>query len=87
MNLLDKKFSNSHGKDRGYWLHPQNSTEQIFQSGLIDSGTCDHQLIFCGKKVKWVKFDKHKNILQRSFIKHHTVHLFVNSFGKDNFLN
>ena len=27
----------------------KNPTEQIFQSGLIDSGTCDHQLIFCGK--------------------------------------
>ena len=27
-----------------------NSTEKIFQSGIIDSGLSDHQVIFCIKK-------------------------------------
>ena len=38
-----------------------NSTEKIFQSGIIDSGISDHQLIFCTRKVKRVKFHKHSN--------------------------
>ena len=40
-----------------------NSTEKIFQSGVIDSGISDHQLIFCTGKVKRVKFHKHNNVL------------------------
>ena len=39
-----------------------NSTEKIFQSGAIDSGISDHQLIFCTRKVKRVNFHKHKII-------------------------
>ena len=40
-----------------------NSIEKIFQSGIIDSGISDHQVIFCIKKVKGVKFNKHKNVM------------------------
>ena len=29
-----------------------NSSEKIFQSGIIDCGMSDHQLIFCTRKVK-----------------------------------
>ena len=29
-----------------------NSTEKIFQSGIIDFGIFDHQLIFCTRKMK-----------------------------------
>ena len=39
-----------------------NSTEKIFQSGVIDSGISDHQLIFCTRKVKQVKFHKHNSV-------------------------
>ena len=63
-----------------------NSTEKIFQSGIIDSGISDHQLIFCTRKVKRVKFHKHNNVLLRS-LKHYTVNLFVEGLRKLNFSN
>ena len=37
------------------------STEKIFQSGIIDSGTFYKQLVFCTRKVKRVKFHKHNH--------------------------
>ena len=46
-----------------------NSSEKIFQSGIIDCGMSDHQLILCTRKVKWTKFDKHNNVFLRS-LKH-----------------
>ena len=63
-----------------------SSTEKIFQSGLIDSEISHHQLIFCTRKVKRVKFHKHSNVLLRS-PKHYTVNLFVENLRKVNFLN
>ena len=39
-----------------------NSTEKIFQSGIIDCGMSDHQLIFCIRKLKQAKLDKHNNV-------------------------
>ena len=57
-----------------------NSTEKIFQSGVIDSGISDHQLIFCTRKVKRV------NVLLIS-LKHYTVNLFDEGLRKVNFLN
>ena len=63
-----------------------NSTEKIFQSGVIDSGISDHQLIFCTRKAKRVKFHKHDNVLLRS-LKHYIVNLFVEGLRKLNFLN
>ena len=63
-----------------------NSTEKIFQSGVIDSGISDHQLIFCTRKAKRVKFHKHDNVLLRS-LKHCIVNLFVEGLRKLNFLN
>ena len=62
-----------------------NSTEKIFQSGVIASGISDHQLIFCTRKVKRVKSHKHNNVLLRS-LKHYTVNLFVEGLRKVNFL-
>ena len=35
---------------------PTNSTENIFQPGIIDCGMSDQQLIFCTRKVKQDKF-------------------------------
>ena len=63
-----------------------NSTERIFQSGINDSGTSDHQLIFCRRKVKQIKFNKHNNVFLRS-LKQYTVNLFVEDFRKVNFLS
>ena len=63
-----------------------NFTEKIFQSGVIDSGISDHQLIFCKRKVKRVKFHEHNNVVLKS-LKHYTVNLFVKGLQKVNFLN
>ena len=61
-----------------------NSTEKIFQSGIIYSVISGHQLIVCTIKVKRVKFHKHNNVLPRS-LKHYTVNLFVEALRKVNF--
>ena len=63
-----------------------NSSEKIFQSGVIDSRISDHRLIFCTRKVKRVKFHKHNNVLLRS-LKHYTVNLFVEGLRKVKILN
>ena len=60
-----------------------NSTEKIFQSGIIDCGMLDHQLIFCTRKVKRAKFNKHNNVFLRS-LKHYTVNVFVEELQKVN---
>ena len=63
-----------------------NSTEKIFQPGIIDRGMSDHQLFFCTRKVKRAKFNKHNNVFARS-LKHYTVNVFVEELQKDNFSN
>ena len=63
-----------------------NSTGKIFQSGIIDCGMSYHQLIFCTRKVKQAKFDKHNNVFLRS-LKHYTVNVFVEELQKVNFSN
>ena len=50
----------------------------------FDCGISDHQLIFCTRKVKQLKFHKHKNLLLRS-LKHYTVNLFCGRFAKSKF--
>ena len=60
-----------------------NSPEKIFQSNC---GMSDHQLIFCTRKVKQAKFNKHKNVFLRS-LKHYTVNVFVEELQKVNFSN
>ena len=61
-----------------------NSPEKIFQSGIIGRGMSDHQLIFCTRKVKRAKFNKHNNIFLRP-LKHYTVHVFVEELERVNF--
>ena len=46
----------------------------------------DHQLIFCTRKVKRAKFNKHNNEFLRS-LKHYTVNLFVAKLQRVNFSN
>ena len=66
--------------------HITNSSEKIFQSGIIDCGMSDHQLIFCTRKVKRAKFNKHNNVFLRS-LKHYTVNVFVEKLQKFYFSN
>ena len=63
-----------------------NSAEAIFQSGIIDCGMSDHQLIFCSRKVKRTKSNKHNNVFLR-LLKHYTVNVFVEKLQKVNFSN
>ena len=63
-----------------------NSTEKIFQSGIIDCSMSDHQLTFCTRKVKRSKFNKHNNVFLRS-LQHYTVNLFVGKLQKVKFSN
>ena len=46
----------------------------------------NHQLIFCTRKVKQTKFNKHNNVFLRS-LKHYTVNVFVEKLQKVNFSN
>ena len=46
----------------------------------------DHQLIFCTRKVKRTKFNKHNNVFLRS-LKRYTVNVFVKKLQKVNFSN
>ena len=46
----------------------------------------DHQLIFCTRKVKPTKFNKHNNMFLRS-LKHYRVNVFVEKLQKVNFSN
>ena len=61
-----------------------NSSEKIFQSGIIDCGMSDPQLIICTRKVKRAKFNKHNNLFLRS-LKHYTVNVFVNFSNYERF--
>ena len=61
-----------------------DATEKIFQSGIIDSGISSQQLICCIRKVKWVRFHNHNNMLLRS-LNHYTINLFVKGLRKMQF--
>ena len=63
-----------------------NSAEKILQSFIINCGMLDHQLIFCTRKIKRTKFDKHNNVFLR-FLKHCTVNLFVEKLQRVDFSN
>ena len=59
-----------------------NSTE----SSIIDFGMSNHQLIFCTRKVKRAKFNKHSNIFLRSLTRC-TFTVFLEVLQKINFSN
>ena len=46
----------------------------------------DHQLIFCRRKVKRDKFNRHNNVFLRS-LKHYTVNVFLEELQKISFSN
>ena len=62
-----------------------NVYEKTSQSGIIDVGLSDHQLIFCTRKlIKQKKFGKHKMIKIRQ-MKNYTSELFSDELDKTNF--
>ena len=63
-----------------------NSAEKILQSFIINCGMLDHQLIFCTRKIKRTKFDKHNNVFLR-FLKYCTVNVFVEKLQRVDFSN
>ena len=56
------------------------------QSGVIDIGLSDHQLIYCTRKISRIKRGSHKQIKFRSF-KHYTADLFEQELSRLNFPN
>ena len=61
-----------------------NSTEKIFQSGIIDCDVWDHHQILCTRKVKRARFNKYSNVFLRS-LKRCTVNVFVVELQRVNF--
>ena len=43
-----------------------NSKDRVSQSGVINIGLSDHQLVYCTRKITREKYHKHKNIKIRS---------------------
>ena len=52
----------------------KNSTDRVSQSGMVDTGLSDHQLMYCTRKVNRTKFNTHKYIRTR-LLKHYSQSL------------
>ena len=63
-----------------------NAIEKTSQSGIIDIGLSDHQLIFCTRKVIRNKFAKHKMMKIRS-MRGYTKDKFLEELDKTGFLD
>ena len=61
-----------------------NSTEKVSQSGILDLGLSDHQLIYCTRKTTRAKYNKHKYIKVRS-LKNYTKDLYLEALKKIEF--
>ena len=61
-----------------------NSTDRVSQSGVIDTGLSDHQLIYCTRKITRTKFNSHKNITIRS-LKNYSQEVYLEELNKINF--
>ena len=61
-----------------------NSTDRVSQSGVIDTGLSDHQLIYCTRKIARTKFNSHKNITIRS-LKNYSQDVYLEELNKINF--
>ena len=60
--------------------------KEISQSGIIDIGLSDHQIIFCTRKVTKIKIGMPKYINFRS-MKNYSKELFNDKLQNINFLN
>jgi len=63
-----------------------NSSEKISQQGIIDVGLSDHQLIYCTRKIKRTKHNKHNQIKVRS-LKNYSPEIFVDALKEIQFPN
>ena len=63
-----------------------NSTDRISQSGEVDTGLSDHQLIYCTRKVNQSKFNTHKYIRTRS-LKNYSQSSYLEKLNAINFPN
>lgn len=63
-----------------------NCVGKVSQSGVLNVGLSDHQMIFCTRKVKKVKFNTHKHIKFRSF-KNNTKEQYQGLLRDTNFPN
>ena len=61
-----------------------NYTDRVSQSGVIDTGLSDHQLIYCTRKITRTKFNSHKNITIRS-LKNYSQDVHLEELNKINF--
>ena len=63
-----------------------NSNELVSNSGVLDIGLSDHQLVFRTRKKKKSKINKHKTIKARS-LKKYTAENFCEKLKDANFAN
>ena len=63
-----------------------NSSEKVFQKGLIDVGISDHQLIYCTRKIKRIKHNMHNQIQVRS-LKRYSAEVLTNALKTVKFTN
>ena len=63
-----------------------NSSDKISNSGVLDIGLSDHQLIFCTRKLVREKVHSHKNIKCRLF-KNYTPNDLILKLRESNFHN
>ena len=61
-----------------------NTNEKSTQCGLVNVGLCDHQMIFCTRKIQQEKVGGHKRISFRSF-KNYLVDEYKKTLGKVTF--
>ena len=61
-----------------------NFTDRVSQSGVVDTGLSDHQLIYCTRKVNRTKFNTHKCIRTRS-LKNYSQSLYLEKLNEINF--
>ena len=63
-----------------------NAENKVSQSGMLDTGLSDHQMIFCTRKLSKIKNDSTKYLSFRS-MKKYTKELFIESLKAVNFPN
>ena len=61
-----------------------NFTDRVSQSGVVDTGLSDHQLIYCTRKINRTKFNTHKYIRTRS-LKNYSQSLYLEKLNEINF--
>ena len=63
-----------------------NSPDRISQTGVVDTGLSDHQLIYCTRKVNRTKLNTHKYIRTRS-LKNYSQGSYLEKLNEINFPN